>query len=180
MLEKLSSRNKKILGYAFVVLFFYLCYVLAFAPTLAAIKLHAELQSEKQDEQGIEGSYINLKRKNNFYKDALKAYHVKNEEREQRLWQAVSGMAIAQQVDITLEPQLSIAVDTTKNKEIMEQSFSFNGDYFALVSLLDTLHRSKGNGCIAKMKINSRSRINGQNSADDRLNMSVTLKGLLK
>lgn len=180
MFDRLSSRHKKILSYVVAALVFYLCYVLAFAPTLDAVKLHSELQSEKQDELVMEGSYTNLQRKNNFYKDALKAYHVKNEEREQRLWQAVSGMAIAQQVDITLEPQLSLAVDTTMQKEIVEQHFNFTGDYFGLVKLLDTLHRSPGNGRIGKLKISSKSGVASDEFADGKLNMSVTLKGVLK
>lgn len=180
MLEKLSSRHKKILSYVLAVLVFYLCYVLAFAPTLDAVSLHSELQSEKKDELVMEGSYTNLQRKNNFYKVALKAYHVKNEEREQRLWQAVSGMAIAQQVDISLEPQLALAVDTTMHKEIVEQHFNFTGDYFGLVKLLDTLHRNQGNGRIGKLKISSNRGVGSEEFVDGKLDMSVTLKGVLR
>lgn len=180
MLEKLSAKHKKMLSYVFVVLVFYLCYVLAFRHTLDAVKIYTELASEKQDEQGMASSYPNLQRKNNFYKAALKAYHVKNEEREQRLWQAVSGMAIAQQVDITLEPQLALAVDTTLHKEIVEQHFSFTGDYFGLVKLLDTLHQSEGNGRIGKLKISSKRGVGSEELTDGRLNMTITLKGVLR
>lgn len=180
MLEKLNSKHKKILSYVFAVLVFYLCYVLAFKHTLNAIKLHSELQSEKQDEQGMASSYPNLQRKNNFYREALKAYHVKSEEREQRLWQAVSGMAMAQQVDISLEPQLAMAVDTTIQKEIAEQHFNFTGNYFGLVKLLDTLHQSEGNGRIGKLKISSKRGVGSEEFSDGKLDMSVTLKGVLR
>ena len=180
MLEKLNSKHKKILSYVFAVLVFYLCYVLAFKHTLNAIKLHSELQGEELDEQGMASSYPNLQRKNNFYKEALKAYHVRNEEREQRLWQAVSGMAIAHQVDISLEPQLSMAVDTAIHKEIVEQHFSFTGDYFGLVKLLDTLHESRENGRVGKLKISSKHGVGREEFVEGKLNMSLTLKGVLK
>lgn len=180
MLEKLNSKHKKILSYVFAVLVFYLCYVLAFKHTLNAIKLHSELASEKLDEEGMASSYPNLQRKNNFYKAALKAYHVKNEEREQRLWQSVSGMALAQQVDITLEPQLVMGGDTMLHEEIVEQHFIFNGDYFGLVKLLDTLHESRENGRVGKLKISSKRGVGSEEFVDGKLNMSVTLKGVLR
>jgi len=165
--------------YATSIVVFYVCYIFAFRQTLVAFQLNRTLSGEDKVEKGIGYSYPYLQKKDFFYRDVVNLYRLRDGDIEQRLWQAVSGVAIASKVDITLDPQVAIA-DSMVVDHISEHAFSFNGSYFALVKLLDTLHKTPGIGRISKLKIEKRRNPADPSAQPAQLDMGITFSGLTR
>jgi hypothetical protein len=154
MNTKLDHQKKNILFVVAMFLVTYMAYVLSFKHTLKAIALNNQLKSEAQFVQVADGSYAQVVRKNSFYNNVIKSYRVKIEDRENRLWQTVSGVAIAHQTAISLNPVNQIVADSTQFKrQIFTERFSFKGSYFNIVKLVDSLSKTPDIGKIASLTL---------------------------
>ncbi len=154
MWQKLNLQQKKLVSLAAMVVLFYLAYIFSFKHTLAAISLNRQLTNEQNNAQGTTESFSQIDRKNKFYLQALKSYQVKKEDRENKLWQAVSGMAMANEVAISFNPNaIPVADSTAITNAMVQQQFSFKGNYFKLVKLVDSLSKTKSIGQLAELRL---------------------------
>jgi len=129
-------------------------YVFSFKPAFNAVVLHHQLENEQSDDHNGDLAFSQLEKKNGFYQQVLSAYQVKKEERENRLWQTISAISVAKAVEISYNPTTQVLLDSSLVKlGVVNQQFSFKGDYFQLVSLLDTLSKSKGIGELTELKL---------------------------
>lgn len=156
MLRKLDHKKKRILIYLSMIAFFFLAYQLSFKQTLAAISLHSELANQKPGEPLSNGGISQLRRKAAFYANVLKGYNVKKGDEDNRIWQAVSGMAMAKNVVIGFEAaSASSVIDTSMSRpNLVQKHYSIKGEYRNLVAFLDTLGRSQNNGRLSVVMIN--------------------------
>jgi hypothetical protein len=180
MWNKLDQQKKKWIMWAAMLVLVYVAYRFSVQHTIAAFQLNAKLKKEQENVRAEDAAFPQLHKKSNFYLEALKAYKVKTEDRENRLWQAISGMAIGQQVKISFTPNLQTMSDTAGlQKEIVKQQFTFKGNYFNLVKLLDTMSKSSHIGQIAAVKLSNRKELNGQANKDG-LNLQLELRNINK
>ncbi len=179
MWNKLDDKKKNILFFCALFLVLYVAYVFSFSPTLKAIQLHQQLSREKQGVQGLDGMLPQMTSKNTYFKEAVKAYHVKNEDHENKLWQVVSNIALAKNVTINFTPNPTPVTDSLaiKNKLFVQQ-FTFKGSYFDQVRLLDSLSKTKGIGLIAELKLTMPK--DELTTANKQLNLQLSLLGILK
>lgn len=179
MWNKLDDQKKNILFFAAMFLMVYIAYVFSFSPTLKAILIHQQLSSEKQAAQGSDALLPQITSKNSYYLEAIKAYHVKNEDHEAKLWQAVSGIALAKNVAINFTPNTQAITDSVslKNKLFVQQ-FSFKGSYVDQVKLLDSVSKTKGIGLITELKLYI-PKENAGAEKDKALTLQLSLLGLL-
>ncbi|SES20433.1 hypothetical protein [Pedobacter rhizosphaerae] len=178
MLRKLDSKQKNLLFWAAVLVLVYVAYICSFKPTLQAMLLHHQLESDNRAESFSESSFAQTAHQNQFYQEVLKGYRIKAADYENRIWQSLSGMALNKGVDIGFTPNLqATAPDTTAlNKGIITQQFNFKGSYFGLVKLLDTLGRTTGVGKVADLKLSAKT-AQQPDAKTGRLYLQVTLKG---
>lgn len=153
MLSKLTIKQQQWLFYATIVLVIYMAYHFSISHTVDAIKLNHQLTKEQNNAQGFDQSVDQVEKTNAFYQTVLKTFYVKKDDRENRLWQAVSGMALLKKVAINFSPGLQSTNDTLTTKNVVEQNFMFKGNYFNLIQLLDTLSKSKGIGKISELEL---------------------------
>ncbi len=154
MLNKLTFKNKKLLLVGAFILVLSIAYHFSFSKTFEAIKINRQLKNEKQETQNLDASYTQIESKHSFYTNALKLYKVNNDDRENRLWQTVSGIAVAKGVKIGFNPiQLSSTDTTALNQQTFRHEFNFKGDYFNCVLLLDSLSKTRGIGLISNLKL---------------------------
>jgi hypothetical protein len=154
MWKNLTYTQKNRVLIVAAILLLYIAYVFAFKNTVNAIQLNKQLQAEQNADHAMDSSFPQLSRKNSFYTNALKAYYVKNNDYENRLWQVLSDLAIEQKVKINFSPKPQAQTDTTTlQKGLLVQQFAFKGNYFNLVKLLDTLDKSKAIGKISTLKL---------------------------
>ncbi|MGM9475199.1 hypothetical protein ACS5PU_02170 [Pedobacter sp. GSP4] len=141
----------------------YLAYVLSFKKAISAFMLHSQLEQTAILGGEPATAIAQLEREHGFYLSVLKAYRVKADERENRLWQSVSGMAIATGVSISFSPEdIKGMLDTSVvDSSIVLDRFSFSGGYANLVKLLDTVSKAKGIGRIASAKIGTEASTGG-------------------
>jgi hypothetical protein len=178
MIAKLSQKNKKVMMIFLMVVVVYLASVFSFEKAISAIALNRQLKAAQQPSQEPDAAFPQLERKHAFYQSVLKGYKVRTEDRENRLWQSVSAMAIAKNVDINFSPNLnSVEKDTSEiARGIVAQKFIFKGSYFNIVKLLDTLAKSPGIGKIAGAKLMKKT-ANGNEEKTDKLNLELQLVG---
>jgi hypothetical protein len=164
MLENLSPKTKKIILGLLMLLMVYMAYVLSFKNAISALVLNSQLKEVASGGGEPSAAIAQLEREHGFYLNVLKGYRVKPDDRESRLWQSVSGMAIATGVSIGFSPEeVKVLSDTSAvDSTVVFDSFTFSGDYNNLVKLLDTLSRSKGTGRIASAKLSKETRLSGQ------------------
>ncbi len=163
-----------------MVVLLYIAYVFSLKHTFEAIRLNSQLKKEQNAAQSEDSTFPQVSRKNAFYANALKSYQVKKEDRENRLWQAVSGMASAQNVQVNFSTNTQHVADTVALQQgMVAQQFTFKGNYFNLVKLLDTLSKSSGVGKIAEMKLSDKKEL-GAKEKTGQLTLLLTLNALEK
>ncbi|QDW25191.1 hypothetical protein FFJ24_010360 [Pedobacter sp. KBS0701] len=155
MLEKLSLKTKKLALGLLMLLVLYLAYLLSFKKAISAAVLNAQLKAVGESGAEPPLAIAQLEREHGFYLAVLKGYQVRSEDRESRLWQSVSGMAITTGTAIGFSPETVTALSDTATADsiMLFDSFTFSGRYNNLVRLLDTLSKAKGIGRIAAAKL---------------------------
>lgn len=154
MWHKLDDKKQKIVAIVLALVILYVAYVFSFKHAIEAYSLNKSLKKESSL-QMEDAAYPHLNKKYNFYQKVLSDYRVKKEEVDTKIWQAVSDMAVSQQVKISYNPMPQVADTAAKSSAIHQQQFIFRGGYFHLVKLLDTLSKSEGLGKIAQLTITS-------------------------
>ena len=136
----------------------YLCYVFSFAKTMGAIALNRELVAD-QNEGAVHSFSIGnlMAEKAKAHEGILKRYRVDSADREGRLWQSISSLAMANGVGVTFQPVKKEADTNLVASGIWRQEFMFNGSTAKALAFLDTLHKSDGIGRInhLKLKVNA-------------------------
>jgi len=179
MLDKLDYRKKQILLAAFALLLLYIAYQFSFKNAFEAIALNRQLKKEGVATEGQSVSYPQIERKNEFYKSVIKGYKVRKDDRENQLWQSLSGMSIANQVQISFVAEKAVLADTSAvAKGVVTDQFTFKGRYANLVKLLDTISKSKGIGKIYNLKL-QQGKTNQQQEKSDKLMLVMGLKGIV-
>ncbi|RQO65407.1 hypothetical protein DBR40_23940 [Pedobacter sp. KBW01] len=178
MLAKLNLKNKKIVLALLMLAVVYLAYLFSFEKAISAVALNQQLKAAQQPGQEPDAAFPQLERKHAFYQSVLKGYKVRHEDRENRLWQSVSAMAIAKNVEINFSPNINGAEKDTSEiaRGIVAQKFIFKGSYFNIVKLLDTLAKSRGIGKIAGAKLVKKI-ANGNEEKTDKLSLELQLVG---
>lgn len=157
MWKNLDYKKKNLVLIGGMLLLLYIAYVFSLKHTITAMQLNSQLKKEQEAAQTEDSTFPQISRKNNFYTNALKSYKVKKEDRENRLWQAVSNMALSQNVKIGFNPSQPLIADTIALQQgVVAQQFTFKGNYFNMVKLLDTLSKSKGIGKISELKLSDK------------------------
>ncbi|OWK68713.1 hypothetical protein [Pedobacter sp. AJM] len=172
--------KKKVIMYLMMLLVIYLAWVGSFQKTIAAIWLNHQLTQAQQADAEPDAGFRQLARKHTFYQQVLKGYQVRNQDRENRLWQSVSGLAIYSEVDISYDKQKVIAETDTIAimKGTVSDRFRFRGQYRRLLSLLDTIEKSKGIGRLSEVSITLPKQDTGV-APSDQLDMALKLSGVL-
>lgn len=152
MWNKLDERKRRIVAILAAIVVMYMAYRFSFGHAIAAYHLNGSLKKEA-GLQLEDAAYPHLNKKHIFYSKVLESYKVKKAEMDTKIWQAISDMAVAQQVKVAYNPTASAALDTTAQQNIFEQQFSFKGKYFELVKLLDTLSKSTQIGKVSQMTV---------------------------
>ncbi|CAH0304185.1 hypothetical protein SRABI27_04858 [Pedobacter sp. Bi27] len=178
MLEKLSPKNKKVIMVLLMAMVVYLAYVFSFEKAISAVALNRQLKQTEHIGQEPDAAFPQLEKKHAFYQAVLKGYKVRREDRENRLWQSISAMAIAKNVDINFSPNLgNVEKDTSElARGIVVQKFIFKGKYFDMVKLLDTLEKSQGIGRISGAKL-MKKKENGSEEKSDKLTLELQIVG---
>jgi len=178
MLEKLSLKTKKLALGLLMLLVLYLAYLLSFKKAISAAVLNAQLNAVGAGGAEPPLAMAQLEREHSFYLAVLKGYQVRSGDRESRLWQSVSGMAITTGTAIGFSPETVTAFSDTAavDSTVLFDSFTFSGGYKNLVRLLDTLSKAKGIGRIAAAKLGretSSTQIEGKEKLVLRLKMAA-------
>ena len=178
MIEKLSQKNKKAIMIFLMIVVVYLAYVFSFEKAISAFALNRQLKQTEHPGEEPDVAFPQLEKKHAFYQAVLKGYKVRREDRENRLWQSISAMAIAKNVDINFSPNLgNVEKDTSETaKGIVAQKFIFKGSYFNMVKLLDTLEKAQGIGRIADAKL-MKKKANGNEEKSDKLTLELQIVG---
>lgn len=178
MLKKIGYRQKR-LGFGLLMaLVLYLSYIFSFKQTIDAIITNNELRKAGKDEGFSDSALPQIRRKNSFYQEVLKGYRIRKQDSENHIWQSVSGMAVAERVLISFDPEdKGLPVDTGKfTKDLVRKQFLLKGNYFNITRFLDTLSRAKGVGRLSELNLSMKK---NQFQDDDRkdLNLAITLVG---
>jgi len=152
MWHKLDDKKQQIVAIALALVVFYVAYVFSFKHAIEAYRLNKSLKKEASL-QMEDAAYPHLNKKYNFYQKVLAGYRVKKEEMDTKVWQAISDMAVSQQVKISYNPMPQVADTAANSSAIHQQQFTFRGGYFNMVKLLDTISKSEGLGKIAQLTI---------------------------
>ncbi|MBB6502641.1 hypothetical protein [Pedobacter cryoconitis] len=178
MLDKLDFKKKQMLLIALAVLLLYIAYQFSFKHAFEAMQLNGQLQKDNRAESGQTASYPQIEKKDEFCAAIVKKYKVRKEDRENHLWQCLSGMAMANKVEISFGQGPAIQADTAAlSKGTVTDQFTFRGKYANIVHLLDTVSKSPGIGKIYKFKLESPKKMD-KKANDDKLTLVLGLKGL--
>lgn len=183
MFDKLDYKKKQIALSVSILLLLYIAYQCSFKNAIEAFRLNKQLNKENKSALSGEAGQPQLERKSEFYLKVVKSYKVKGEDGENYLWQSLSGMALACQVQVSFSQNIQNKQDTTTNvllKKVFSNEFTFSGNYFNLVRLADTLSKSSGIGKIAKLKIYMKKSDGAVANKNQPLLMDLTLKGLIQ
>lgn len=172
--------KKRGIMYFMMVVITYLAWVGSFQKTIAAIWLNRQLTQAKQADAAPDAGFRQLERKHIFYQQVLKGYQVRNQDRENRLWQSVSGLAIFSEVDISYDQGKAMAEPDTLAimKGTVSDRFRFRGQYQRILSLLDTIEKSKGIGRLSEVSITIPKQDTGV-APSDQLDVALKLSGIL-
>lgn len=176
MLNNLTFKHKKIglLGILFLTL--YIAYHFSFSKTFEAISINHQLQHEQIATQNLDASYPQIENEDSFYRNAIRLYKVNNDDRENRLWQTVSSIAISKNVKISFNPAQSSIPDTIAKHQLFKHEFNFKGNYFNCVSLLDSLSKTRGIGLISNLKLS----VPKERGSENELVLQLTLATAIK
>ena len=180
MFQNLADKYSKYLLIIGMALTTYVAYVFSFRHAFEAIKLNNQLNVEKNEDQSLAVSYPQIEDQNQFYITALKAYHVKKEDRENRLWQAISGIAVNKGVAIGFVPSTPAIVDTVVvQKGMVAQQFTLKGNYFNIVKSLDSIGRTTGIGRVAEFRL-AVDKSSGSAPTSEQLTLQLLMVALAK
>jgi len=180
MLEKLNPKTKKIALGLLMLLVLYLAYLLSFKKSISAAVLNAQLNAVGESGGEPPLAIAQLEREHGFYLAVLKGYQVRSEDRESRLWQAVSGMAITTGTAIGFSPEMVTALSDTAavDSTVLFDSFTFSGGYKNLVRLLDTLSKAKGIGRIAAADLGKQKASSSQDERKEKLVLRLKMAAI--
>ncbi|WP_443946606.1 hypothetical protein ACJVDH_05730 [Pedobacter sp. AW1-32] len=180
MWQTLDIKRKRIILVVAALAILYIAYLCSFKAAISAYTTNRQLANPKT-ETVSESVLSQVEQKHKFYQQILKKYRTRKEDRESRIWQSISAMAMANNVEISFKPkklESTAEVDsTTLVKGSFESQFNLKGKYANLVRLLDTLSKSEGIGRISKLSISEISD-NGQRKTNDQLSAELSLRGL--
>lgn len=154
MWQKLNQQQRNFMYIAAAVLVCYLAYQLSFRNTIMAISLYHQLGIEQRSVEAVDGSFAQVRDKDNFYSKVVGAYYMRSDDLAGRLWESVSGVSVAKGVGIGFNPNSQLIADSleTKNK-LFRQEYSFKGNYANLVNLVDSISKTQGIGKISALRI---------------------------
>lgn len=154
MWQKLSGQQKNYVLIGLGLLISYFTYQLSFRRTIDAIALYGELGAEQLANGATNGASSQTGVKNDFYNKALTNYRIKSEDPEGTIWEAISGISQAKGVSIGFNPSSKLLPDSLEiKKKIFRRDFSFRGNYFGLIALVDSISRTQGIGRVASLRI---------------------------
>ncbi|MBB6273351.1 hypothetical protein HDF26_003811 [Pedobacter cryoconitis] len=178
MWNKLDFKKKQVLLIVFAVFLLYIAYQFSFKNAFEAMHLNSQLQKDHRSEPGQTVSYPQIERKDQFCAAIIKRYKVRKEDRENYLWQSLSGMAMANHVEISFAQGNVLPADTSVlSKGTVVNQFSFKGPYVNIVRLLDTVSKSNGIGKISMLKLESPKK-EGKKENSNKLTLILGLKGI--
>lgn len=175
-----NPRKRRLLLYLVMVILTYVSWVSSFQKSISAMSLNRQLKQNQREQVLPDAGYGQLNRKHIFYQKVLKGYQVRIADRENRLWQSISGMAIAGQVEIAYDKEkLSLEADTLAlMKGSTTDRFRFTGNYRRIISLLDTMEKSNGIGRLSELSI-LKSKAETAEVKPGQLEVELTLSGIL-
>lgn len=178
MFKKIGYKQKRLGLGLLMVLMFYLSYIFSFKQTINAIATNIELSKAGMAENFSDSALPQIERKNSFYQDVLKAYRIREQDSENQIWQSVSGMAVAEKVLISFDPDdKSLQADTGKfTDNLIRKQFLLKGNYFNITRFLDTLSRARGVGRLSELNLFIK-KSQGQDNEPKDLNLAITLVG---
>lgn len=180
MWKNLDEKKKNVLFVVATLVVVYIAYVFSFSPTLKVIQVNRQLAKEQNQSQNFDATLPQLSDQHSYYLNALKAYQVRTEDRENRLWQTVSGAAVAKNVTISFNPNIQQAPDSVAIKNrLVTQQFNFKGNYFDQVQLLDSLSKTKGIGMITELRL-AVPKEKATDGKTNQLTLQLTLSGMVK
>jgi len=173
MLHPILIAHQNKICIAAIALLLFLGWTFSFQKTFEAYALNRQLKAEAAAGDHQSGSLIALKEKKlSFYNQVLKGYAVKAPDRENKMWQTVSGLALYNQVDVLYDP-VKLSTDTALFKGLVTQHFNFEGQYASLIKLVDTLHKTKFIGKIKQLRLSA-----NKNAVQNKLTMQIDFVGI--
>ena len=175
-----NPKQKRLLMYLMMIILVYVSWVSSFQKSISAINLNRQLKQSQREQILPDAGYGQLNRKHSFYQKVLKGYQVRTQDRENRLWQSVSGMAISSQVEIAYDKEkVNTDTDTLASmKGSTTDRFRFTGNYRRILSLLDTMEKSNGIGRLSELSI-IKSKAETAEVKPGQLTVELTLSGIL-
>ncbi len=177
MLNKLKAKNRRWLLPAAALIILYISYHFSFSLVFSAWWLNRTLSQESKQHQD-EAAYPHLNQKHQFYQKVLADYKVKPGTMDTEAWQALSEMAVANNLRITYMP-LKLNADTSSSQKVLSQQYQFKGSYFSIVKLLDTVAKTDRIGKISAVAIGLPKQTS-EGEKRDLLEMTLTLKAIEK
>lgn len=178
MWHQLDEQKQKLVAIAGAIVVFYIAYIFSFKHAFEAYQLHRSLQKEASL-QLADAAYPHLNKKHSFYQSVLKGYQVKKGEMDTKTWQAVSDLAVGQQVRVSYSPAPQALDTASASNAIQSQQFVLRGSYASLVKLLDTLNKSHHIGKITQLEMAS-PKPTEENFDKGKLTMRLTLSAVEK
>ncbi|RZL20280.1 MAG: hypothetical protein EOO89_00755 [Pedobacter sp.] len=150
---------------------------MSFEKFLNAYFLHSQLTKDIQNSQLGDVSVVSLmSQKDSMYQTILSGYDVKLIDREGVIWRGVSSLAINNGIDISYVPKKTNMDSSELVAEYWQQEFVLNGNYYQLVGMLDSLHKTAGLGRVATAEF----KLENPENVDKKVLLKVLLKGTLK
>jgi hypothetical protein len=176
MLNNLTFKHKKALLLAGCLLFLCIAYSFSFSKACEAFKINRQLLNQQLSTHQLDNAYPQLENEHRFYVNALRLYQVNNDDRENRLWQTVSSIAINKNVKISFTPAQSLTTDTSATQQLLKNQFNFKGSYVNCVLLLDSLSKNREIGLISHLKLLAQK----QEHSEKELILQLTLSAIPK
>lgn len=175
-----NIKKKRGILYLLMVVVTYLAWAGSFEKTISALVLNRQLKNIQQAEAEPDAGFRQLERKHTFYQQVLKGYQVRKQDRENRLWQSISGLAIYSEVKIYFDKEAVVtSTDTLSTiKGNVADRFRFKGNYKQVLVLLDTMEKSKGIGKLSILNIVKPKVENGISESNE-LDVDLKLTGIL-
>lgn len=176
MWHKLDEQKQRLVALAVAIVVIYISYIFSFKHTLEAYQLHRSLQKESSL-QLEDAAYPHLNRKHRFYGSVLDGYKVKKGEMDNKAWQAVSDMAVGNQVRVSYSPDPQPVDTVSSTTTIHSQQFVLRGSYPNLIKLLDTLSKTQHVGKVTKLEMTS-SKSYDINMEKGKLSLHLTISAI--
>lgn len=175
MWQKLNGQHRNYVLIAVGLLICYFAYQLSFRRTFEAIVLYWELLEEQEVIGNTYGATSQTGVKNDFYIKVLGSYGIKSEDSEGAIWESISGISQAKGVSIGFNPSSKLLPDSLEIKNnIFRRDFSFKGNYFELIALVDSISRTMGIGKVASLRIS----VPKETKIEEELELKLTVMGI--